>query len=326
VVARQTSLTIVLSGDIKGKIQTSNLQEPFKSGGFSSRGSRFDLARSKSSPNIPTAATKLIKGLRPKKLEIRFIGMRQGRPSVRLLASPLPVSTLRPFLYDATEKLECPDFVSSKQKVHFLGPRPAHEGANRGMTRARRFSYCMRKAIGATHANKASQERATRLPGIGGAMYLAIVVLLMGVLPVASIIIEYVVVQTSADLLFLIGKWFVFWPIGIRLMLAGVRQVANPAFTADTIFGVKEKAALALVRELGFGNLSIGLLGALTLLNNRWIAPAAIAGGLYYGLAGVGHAIRGGRNSTENIAMVSDLLIFVVLGVCLSLAWLHGAP
>ena len=111
-------------------------------------------------------------------------------------------------------------------------------------------------------------------------MYLAVVVLLMAVLPIASIVAESILARGGADLLWLIGKWFVFWSVGVRLMLAGLRQVFNPAFTAETIFGVKEKAALTIVRELGFGNLSIGLLGVLSLANselddpgcNRWRA------------------------------------------------------
>jgi hypothetical protein len=144
-------------------------------------------------------------------------------------------------------------------------------------------------------------------------MYLAMIILLMGVLPALSVLIEFCIPHSSDDLLFLIGKWFVFWGVGVRLMLAGVRQIANPTFTADVIFGVKEKAALTIVQELGFGNLSIGLLGALALVRNEWVVPAAITGGLFYGLAGIKHLIKGKRNRTENIAMVSDLWIFLVL-------------
>jgi hypothetical protein len=144
-------------------------------------------------------------------------------------------------------------------------------------------------------------------------MYLAMIILLMGVFPALSILIEFSILHSNADLLWLIGKWFVFWGVGVRLMLAGLRQIANPAFTADVIFGVKEKAALTIVQELGFANLSIGLLGALTLVRTEWIIPAAIVGGLFYGLAGIKHLTKGDRNRTENIAMVSDLWIFLVL-------------
>jgi hypothetical protein len=151
-------------------------------------------------------------------------------------------------------------------------------------------------------------------------MYLAMIILLMGVLPVASIAIEFAALHGEAGLLSLIGKWFVFWPVGVRLILAGLRQVADPTFTAATIFGVKDQAALTIVQELGFGNLSIGTLGALSLIYREWIIPAALAGGLFYGLAGTKHALRNDRNAIENIATVSDLFIFAVLAGYLAAA------
>jgi hypothetical protein len=156
-------------------------------------------------------------------------------------------------------------------------------------------------------------------------MYLAVIILLMGVFPALSVLIECSILHTGADLLFLIGKWFVFWGVGVRLMLAGLRQIANPTFTADVIFGVKEKAALTLVQELGFANLSIGLFGVLVLVRSEWIVPAAITGGLFYGLAGMKHVIKGDRNRTENIAMVSDLWIFLVLAGYLAGLMLRSA-
>lgn len=154
-------------------------------------------------------------------------------------------------------------------------------------------------------------------------MYLAIIVLLMGVFPLVSILVELFMLPSPADLASLIGKWLVFWAVGIRLLLAGLRQIANPTFTADSIFGVKETGALPIVQELGFGNLSIGVLGVLSLLNRHWIAPAAVAGALFYGLAGINHLLRGGRNSTENIAMVSDLYIFLMLAGYLAMVMVH---
>lgn len=155
-------------------------------------------------------------------------------------------------------------------------------------------------------------------------MYLPMVVLLLGVLPVVSILIGYFRSDGSAGLVFLVGEWFVFWSVGVRLLLAGLRQIANPRFTAETIFGLEDEGALIIVRELGFGNLSIGLLGVLTLARPDWIVPAAIAGGLYYGLAGVGHLRKGGRNFIENVAMISDLLVFLVLAIDLAVLALRA--
>jgi hypothetical protein len=152
-------------------------------------------------------------------------------------------------------------------------------------------------------------------------MYLATVVLLMLVLPLASIVIE-VVAHGGADLWFVVGKWFVFWAVGIRMGLAGLRQTFNPAFTAQTIFGLKDESAFAIVRELGFANFSMGVLGVASLFNRNWMLPAALCGGLYYGLAGIGHWVKGKRNSHENIALISDLLIFILLG-CVFVAGLR---
>ncbi len=145
-------------------------------------------------------------------------------------------------------------------------------------------------------------------------MYLVSVILLLFVLPTACVAVEALWVG-GADLLLLIGKWFVFWAVGVRLFMAGLRQVVQPQFTSESIFEIKDRAAFAIVREVGFGNLSMGTLGLASLAISGFLVPAAIVGGLYYGLAGVGHLLRGGRNFNGQTAMVSDLLMFVVLAV-----------
>jgi len=142
-------------------------------------------------------------------------------------------------------------------------------------------------------------------------MYYLMIILLMAVLPIASIIIEHLV--DSADTLLLAGKWFVFWAGGVRLTMAGVRQIANPAFTAKTIFDIEDAGAQKIVIELGFANLAMGLVSLASLLRADWVLPATIVTGLYYGLAGVKHVFNANRNRIENWATVSDLLIFVVL-------------
>ena len=142
-------------------------------------------------------------------------------------------------------------------------------------------------------------------------MYFAIVLLLLLILPAASILIE--AAHSHATLLFLIGRWFVFWAVGIRLFIAGIRQVIQPKFTAEEIFAIHEPAAFPIVREVGFANLSMGLLGTCTLFHTAWIVPAAIVGGLYYGLAGAGHIFQKNKNAKEYTAMISDEFVFIIL-------------
>jgi hypothetical protein len=142
-------------------------------------------------------------------------------------------------------------------------------------------------------------------------MYFASVLLLLLILPVASVTIE--VLGFRHDLtVFLTGRWFVFWAVGVRLFVAGVRQVIQPRFTAEEIFGIHDRASFAIVRELGFANLSMGLLGICSVFRLDWILPAAIVGGLYYGLAGAGHVFRKSKNAKEHTAMISDAFMFLL--------------
>jgi hypothetical protein len=147
-------------------------------------------------------------------------------------------------------------------------------------------------------------------------MYLAMILLLMAVLPAGSVLIERLSVPESA-LLPLIGKWLVFWAVGWRLLLAGAKQVRDPRFTARDIFGIADPAAGRLVAEIGYGNLAIGAIGVASLWRPGWTAPAAVAGCIFLGLAGLGHLRAGRRNAKETIAMVSDLGVAAVLALYL---------
>jgi hypothetical protein len=145
--------------------------------------------------------------------------------------------------------------------------------------------------------------------------YTISIVLLLLVLPAASVLIEYLANPGPHDVMWLVGQWFTFWAVGVRLFMAGVRQAAQPGFTAESIFNLHDPASHGLVREIGFGNLSMGTIGLVSHFAHSWVVPAAVAGGLYYGLAGLGHVMRSERNANEQVALVSDLLIAALLAV-----------
>jgi hypothetical protein len=146
-------------------------------------------------------------------------------------------------------------------------------------------------------------------------MYIVIVVLLLGVLPAGSVFAEQHYWHSTLPLMDLIGKWFTFWAVGARLFLAGLRQSLQPRFTAQEIFNLKGDDALPIVRELGLANIAMGTLGLVSLWLPAVIWPAALVGGLYYGLAGALHLGRGEKTFNERFAMVTDLLIFALLAV-----------
>ncbi len=117
------------------------------------------------------------------------------------------------------------------------------------------------------------------------------ILILMLAAPVAAIAIE--AATTGGSLIALAGKWFVFF-FGLRLLIAGLYQLAKPDFTAKTIFRITDPNAMKIVSELGFGNIAIGALGVL----------------------------NAQRTASENWALWSDLWAAVVLVGWLVAVWM----
>lgn len=151
-------------------------------------------------------------------------------------------------------------------------------------------------------------------------MYFAIVVALMLVLPPTSIGIQVLSGGPGTLSAALAAKWFVFWAVGVRLLLAGLRQIVQPRYTAEQILGVKDPDATLIVRELGIANTAIGSIGVASLFFRTWEFPIALAGTIFYALAGINHVIDKHRNRLQNFAMISDLFAAALLLMsCLAL-------
>ena len=151
-------------------------------------------------------------------------------------------------------------------------------------------------------------------------MYVLIVIALMLALPLISIVAQIILTDhgalQGASYLVVVAKWYVFWAVGMRLGLAGLRQIIQPRYTAETILGLKGAESLFFVRELGFANAAMGSIGIASLLAPNWVTPAAMLGAIYYGLAGINHCFHRGRNRLQNVALVSDLFAASVLAIC----------
>ena len=143
-------------------------------------------------------------------------------------------------------------------------------------------------------------------------LYYAIVFSLMFLLPAACAGLEWRATEGIASAL--IQKWFVFWAVGVRLLLAGSRQIVQPGYTARQILGLRGNEALLVVRELGFANVALSIVAAGSLVVPGWRVAGALAGAVFYGLAGTNHAGHAGRNRAQTVAMVSDLFVALVLG------------
>jgi hypothetical protein len=143
-------------------------------------------------------------------------------------------------------------------------------------------------------------------------MYAPVITLLMFFGPLLCVGLE-LQQGGSGVLAAAVVKWFAFWTVGLRLLLAGIKQNVNPAFTAQSILGTSTPGSTTLVREVGFGNLALGSIGVLSLWLSSWQQPAALGGAIFFALAGINHLLQRHRNQLENLAMVSDLFAAVVL-------------
>lgn len=142
--------------------------------------------------------------------------------------------------------------------------------------------------------------------------YIISVTFLTFILPVIGFVGENI--ATGTVLTFsLFGKWFIFSAVGLRLFLAGLKQVKDPAFTAKQIFHIDSPDSYPILRELGFANICFGLVGIVSLFKPEWRIVSAFASGLYYGIAGIQHGIKKTSGINEKVALWTDLIIFAVL-------------
>jgi hypothetical protein len=154
----------------------------------------------------------------------------------------------------------------------------------------------------------------------GYPMYVPMVIALMFLFPLIAIAAQMMLTDhgalTAAVSMGIVAKWYVFSAVGVRLSLAGLRQMFQPRFTAQAILGINNPDALFLVRELGIANVAMGTAGLGTLLAPAWLPPVELTGAIFFGVAGINHWLIKGRNKLQNLALVSDLFAAVVLATC----------
>lgn len=145
-----------------------------------------------------------------------------------------------------------------------------------------------------------------------GNAYFAGSFLFILVLPLLSIVIEFLLTKATLDP-GLIGKWFIFWSIGIRLFFTGIYQIINPEFKVSSKVITTGKENLLVIRELGLANISIGLIGIISVFNNEWRQVAAIAGVVFFGLTGIQHFLQKPGTNNEMVVMGIEIFMFSII-------------
>lgn len=142
--------------------------------------------------------------------------------------------------------------------------------------------------------------------------YIISVSVLTFVFPAIGFWAEHFAIDTTLSF-DLFSKWFIFSAVGLRLFLAGIKQVINPEFTAKQIFQIDSPDSFPILRELGFANICFGLTAIVSLFKPEWRIVSAFASGLYYGFASMQHGLKKALGMNEKFALWTDLLIFVFL-------------
>jgi len=105
-------------------------------------------------------------------------------------------------------------------------------------------------------------------------MYFVFVVALMLVCPLTSIGIQILLGGSGVLTAAVVAKWFVFWMVGVRLFLAGLRQIVQPRYTAEqdgatgtlpTLSGYIWQLTAGNVKSMAFLKVSI----AVSAMNSR---------------------------------------------------------
>jgi hypothetical protein len=143
--------------------------------------------------------------------------------------------------------------------------------------------------------------------------YIIVVAILTFILPLVCSVGQILINKDTPVSFALIGKWFIFSAVGLRLFIAGIKQTTDPAFTAKNIFHLDNPESFPIVRELGFANLCFGIVGIISLFLPQWRVVSAFGSGLYYGIAGLQHFLKKPVGTNEKFALVTDVIIFLLL-------------
>jgi hypothetical protein len=113
-------------------------------------------------------------------------------------------------------------------------------------------------------------------------------------LPFAAVVIEAIGNMGRISTV-VIAKWFLFFAIGIRFLLVGIKQMTMTKSRTGEIF------------------LSFGAIGFISLLVPSWRIVSAFSSSLYYGTAACAHFFKKPSSSDEMFIMLSNGCIFLVL-------------
>ncbi len=139
-------------------------------------------------------------------------------------------------------------------------------------------------------------------------VYLLLVTL---ILPLACFAVE--MLMKRGDRSDCIGKWFIFWAIGIRCLVAGIVQLFSPGFGSEN---TAEASSFIYIQELGLANCCFGICASISIFLPKHRLYMT-AGAFSIGMAAILHFFRSGLDAgisfDEKTALISDICVLALL-------------
>ncbi len=114
----------------------------------------------------------------------------------------------------------------------------------------------------------------------------------------------------------LLGRWFVFWTIGVRLMVAGLTEVMSSRRQGNIIF-LQGSESGEYRKIIGYLKILLAALGFLCMIKAQSSLIAALTAGIYLGLTGFRHDFKKPCTAIEWLYLGYDIIVFFVIITCL---------
>lgn len=142
--------------------------------------------------------------------------------------------------------------------------------------------------------------------------YIVDVYLFTVLLPFIAICVE-AIRSDGRILATVIEKWFLFFAIGMRFLLGGIRRTARIKFRTGKIFHIEKRKCCPVLRELGITNFSFGTVAVISFFIPSWRNITAFGSCLYYGAAAFSELLIKQAGMNHVFMLFSNVCIFLIL-------------
>ena len=140
-------------------------------------------------------------------------------------------------------------------------------------------------------------------------------ILFVFALPILSVIVQHHL--TKVDITpALLGRWFILWVVGIRLLVVGFAKVIHSGRKGNAVL-LNSDDGIGLSKITGLAKMALAGLGFLCVAYDQWSLLPTITVGIYLGLAGFQHDFKKPTTSEGWISMSYDMIVCTVITTCL---------